>query len=103
MAVATGHHRFTFQGLLKRMPMRNTTKSRSALAVNLPGNTLAIRHLQPPYCHDYDCCDDEGASGRMPLPDANQARALPVRHQVPACFSLTTREEHMSIKLGDTA
>ena len=33
MAVATGHHLCTFQGWLKRIPMRNTTKSPSIVAV----------------------------------------------------------------------
>ena len=36
IAVATGHHFRTFHGLLKRIPIRNTTKSPSTSAVNRP-------------------------------------------------------------------
>src|SRR5438552_14853513 len=42
MALATGHHLCSFQGLLIRMPIRKTTKSPSRSAVIRAGITFAI-------------------------------------------------------------
>src|SRR5207247_11208775 len=46
MAVNTGNHLCTFNGLLNLMPMRNTTKSPSISAVKRPGCTLTCNSLR---------------------------------------------------------